>query len=123
MRKMLPLILTLALLAGLAVPAYAASVTPKTGSNVSARSYGGYSSRNISSYLFPNNKGGLTRVEGTTVEEYNSSFQLLNSREIPTELNIYGGFFAGSEYNFFFFGQGNSGESDNVEVMRVVKYS
>lgn len=123
MRKMLPLILTLALLAGLAVPAYAAGVTPKTGSNVSARSYGGYSSRNISSYLFPNNKGGLTRVEGTTVEEYNSSFQLLNSREIPTELNIYGGFFAGSEYNFFFFGQGNSGESDNVEVMRVVKYS
>lgn len=123
MRKVWSLILALALLAGLAVPASAAGAALKTGSNVSARAYEGNWSRPIGSYLFPNGKGGLTRVEGMTVEEYSSSFQLLSSREIPMELSTYGGFFAGSEYNFFFFGQNNAAESDNVEVMRVVKYS
>lgn len=57
------------------------------------------------------------------VEEYNSSFQLLTSRKLPVELFRWGGFFAGSKYNFLVFGQNNLKESDSEEVFRIVKYS
>lgn len=123
MKKVVTLILALALCAGLSAPVCAAGATPLTGSNVHMRAYSFYSARPIASYLFANDKGGLTRVEGLTVEEYNSSFQLLNTRKIPQELTIYGGFYAGSQYNFFIFGQSNDSESPTVEVIRVVKYS
>lgn len=87
------------------------------------------------SYLYANSKGGVTRVEYrrvkqtdaidsyVLVEEYNRSFQLVTSRKLPMELFMWGGFFAGSTYNFLIFGQDNPQESDSVEVLRVVKYS
>lgn len=57
------------------------------------------------------------------VEDYSSSFQFLDSYSLEPELPQWGGFFAGEDYNFFVFGQFNSNESDNTEVIRVVKYS
>lgn len=57
------------------------------------------------------------------VEEYNASFQLLTSRKLPAELFRWGGFFAGSKYNFLVFGQNNVKESDSQEVFRIVQYS
>ena len=39
------------------------------------------------------------------------------------ELSIWGGFYAGKDYNFFVFGQSNPNQSNSAEVIRVVKYS
>ena len=64
----------------------------------------------------------VLRPEQIIVETYNSAFQLLESRTLEKELPIWGGFFAGEDYNFVIFGQENPSESDRVEVIRVVKY-
>lgn len=80
----------------------------------------------MTSYLYENSSGGLTRVEYTggqvVVENYTSSFAFVDSRTIQPELPIWGGFFAGETYNFLIFGQNNPAESDSTEVIRVVKY-
>lgn len=55
-------------------------------------------------------------------EDYDDSFTLRASRTIPMELPLWGGFFAGAQYNFVVFGQENPGQNDGVEVIRVVKY-
>ena len=57
------------------------------------------------------------------VETYDSHFQLKETRELEVELPIWGGFFAGEDYNFVVFGRENPSESDSAEVVRVVKYS
>lgn len=104
-------------------------------------------SQPIQSYLFENDLGGVTRVEyvktagGLTfneekdewydaeeegyiiVEEYDDRFQLVKKVDIPMELNIWGGFFAGEDYNFFIYGRTNLEEKEHYEVIRVVKYS
>lgn len=91
----------------------------------------------VKSYLYENPAGGVTRVEridgqfvngeyisGRIVaEDYDDSFTLRASRTIPMELPLWGGFFAGAQYNFVVFGQENPGQNDGVEVIRVVKYS
>ena len=81
----------------------------------------------VKSHLFANEDGGLTRVEYTggkiVVEDYDSAFRFLSGQEIPIELDIWGGFFAGETYNFFVFGQMNEEESNEKEVIRIVKYS
>ena len=64
----------------------------------------------------------MLRPEQIIVETYNSRFQLLESRTLEKELPIWGGFFAGADYNFVIFGQANLNEDDSVEVVRVVKY-
>lgn len=78
-------------------------------------------------YLVPLKKGGYERVEyicGKIIyEKYNSSFVLLNKKEIKCELADFGGFYSGSDYNYLVFGQQNKKESDSKEVIRVVKYS
>lgn len=38
------------------------------------------------------------------------------------ELPLFGGYFSGSQYNFLMFGRENPEESDDVEVLRVVRY-
>ncbi|MDE7431349.1 MAG: hypothetical protein K2N34_05485 [Lachnospiraceae bacterium] len=88
---------------------------------------------NAKSYVYQNGIGGLTRVfidnvhynENPViyVEEYDGSFTLQAKRDIPRELPLYGGFYAGAEYNYLFFGQTNKSEDNNAEVIRVVKYS
>lgn len=90
-----------------------------------------YSGKN---YLYVNESGGLTRVLTDSVawftgnkiiyvENYDSSFQLQTRHEIAGELDSFGCFFAGAEYNYMVFGQKNPNEDDNTEVIRVVKYS
>lgn len=84
-------------------------------------------------YLYTNAIGGLTRVfidnvhyyENNIiyVEEYDSSFTLQAKHDIPRELSLYGGFYAGAEYNYLIFGQTNKSEDNSAEVIRVVKYS
>lgn len=105
---------------------------PAVSSNINQQNYDNNTSDTVKSYLYANEKGGLTRVEcietGTgsgkvIVEEYSSSFELQSAWSTKLELPTWGGFYAGKNYNFMVFGQYNGDESDNVEVIRVVKYS
>lgn len=109
----------------LALPLGAFAADPQ--SNINAQNYNTWDAAPVSSYLFKNGQGGVTRVERTgsvaLVEEYGADLLVKKSLEIPMELPLWGGFFAGSRYNFFIFGQSNPVERDNVEVIRVVKYS
>ena len=122
-RRLAALICTAALTLSL-FPAAAATGTPAQSSNIHKNDYSTWS-KPVTSYLYPNGSG-LTRVEYTggqvIVEDYDSAFQLQSSRSISPELPLWGGFFAGSDYNFLVFGQQNSSESDSTEVIRVVKY-
>ena len=55
-------------------------------------------------------------------ETYDGNFQLISSVDLEMELDLWGGFYAGEDYNFVIFGQENPSEDDNAEVIRVVKY-
>ena len=125
-RKITFLALALALCLSLAIPAGAEGDSPAESSNQGKQTYSRWSSP-VASYLFENETGGLTRVEyinGQVVaEDYDSSFVFQSGRTLPMELPIWGGFFAGEEYNFLIFGQTNPNEDNSTEVIRVVKYS
>ena len=80
------------------------------------------------SYLVQNSDGTLTRLENTSsgivVENYSADGKkLISQRTISKELNLFGGFYSGKDYNYLVFGQNNTSESDNKEVVRVVKYT
>ncbi len=81
----------------------------------------------VRSYLLENENGGLTRVEyikgEIVVEDYDLQMNLLSARSITPELPLFGGFYSGTDYHFFVFGQENPEESQDKEVLRVVKYS
>ena len=140
-RRLAALLCTLSLLLTLSPAAFAAE-TPYVSNNINLH----HLDRIVSSYLYANAQGGLTRVEivfgkedwqlqgnvmvmvgyqpgKVVVEDYNSAYQLVSKRIIPEELSGCWGFFAGETYNFLIFGQGNPNESDALEVIRVVKYS
>ena len=111
----------------LAVPASASSpVLPYRSDNINDYQYR-YDqwSAPISSYLY---KDGdyLIRVEHTgnrvVVEEYDQTFRMLSQRGLSLPLPIWGGFFAGEDYNFIIVGQSNYAEDDSKEVIRVIKY-
>ena len=95
-------------------------------SNISDNNYTKWSSV-VNSYLYENDDGTLTRVEytsdGVVVEVYSSELELVSTQTIENELSLFGGFYSGEEYNYLVFGQTNSGESDETEVIRVIKYS
>ena len=124
LRRMGALVCTGALLLSL-VPAAAAAGTPAESRNIHKEDYTTWS-KPVTSYLYENQAGGLTRVEyidgKVVIEDYSSDFAFQSSRTVAPELPIWGGFFAGSAYNFLIFGQQNPGESDSTEVIRVVKY-
>ena len=79
------------------------------------------------SYLTENADGSYTRVEYTgeniVVEEYDASYKLRWKKTIAKELPVWGGFYSGSEYNFFVFGQENLDENNSKPVVRIVRYS
>ena len=99
----------------------------KVTDNASQNNYTVWSSV-MNSYLAENADGTLTRVEYTgkdiLLETYaKDSAKLLGSASLPAELELFGGFFAGEKYNYIVFGNKNLSDSDDMEVMRVVKYS
>ena len=124
--RLLTMVCTLGMLASLVPVASASGTAPVVSNNKNDQDYTRWSST-VKSYLYENEDGGLTRVEYVdgkiVVEDYNDAFQLHSSRTIPMELSIWGGFYAGEDYNFLIFGQENPGEDDQREVIRVVKYS
>lgn len=124
-RRIWSLVLGLAMCLTLA-PAARAAAEPAVSANINRQDYLTYGTT-VKSYLYANGQGGLTRVEcidsQVVVEDYDGSFALLSGRIIPMELPIWGGFFAGADYNFLIFGQQNLQEDNGAEVIRVVKYS
>lgn len=123
--RFLACLCTLALALSLTPVASAAGIQPAVSNNKNKQDYTTWS-KPVTSYLYENGSGGLTRVEyingQVVVEDYDSSFQIQSSRSIQPELSLWGGFFAGETYNFLIYGQTNSNESDSTEVIRVVKY-
>ena len=95
--------------------------------NASDNHYNTWSSV-TNSYLVQNSNGTLTRLENTSsgivVENYSADGKkLISQRTISKELNLFGGFYSGKDYNYLVFGQNNTAESDSKEVVRVVKYT
>lgn len=85
----------------------------------------------FSSYLYENGRDTFCVVDAkpygvgktVAVDIYDrENFALLSSHTVPMELETFGGFFAGEKYNFIVFGQKNTEENDQKEVIRVVKY-
>ena len=105
----------------------AINLTGKNSANLSANNYLTYGNV-INSYLVENEDNTLTRVEyisgKVVVENYNAGTGTLSgSKTLNAELNLFGGFFSGSDYNYVVYGQINQSEKDDAEVLRVVKYS
>ena len=79
------------------------------------------------SYIYSDDDTAFTIVDASddkiTAYTYDyQSFDLIDKKEVPYELDMFGGFYAGEEYNYIVFGQNNEEEDDNKEVIRVVKY-
>ena len=105
------------------------TLTGTLSSNISKNNY---SNRNwsspMNSYLVDNEDGTLSRVEyvkdSVLVEQYDKKTdESKDSKTILLELPLFGGFYSGAEYNYLVFGQVNEDESDETEVLRIVKYS
>lgn len=79
------------------------------------------------SYMMTNSDGTITRIEnmGDVIlyEKYNSSFQLVHQGTIPFELSYFGGCYSGVNYNYLIFGQENPNQDNNLECIRIVKYT
>ena len=61
--------------------------------------------------------------EAVAVELYDEDFEHCFTSLVDAELPIWGGFYAGEEYNFLVFGQENLDQMDSLEVIRVVRYT
>lgn len=104
---------------------------PEITDHVSDNTYGmgryDYSSDVTDCYLVPNEDGSITRVEHAgnriVLETYDAGLGLVEKAEIAMELELFGGFFAGSSHNWFVFGNTNPSESAAAEVFRAVKYT
>lgn len=81
----------------------------------------------INSYVYSNNNGTFSLLREVNksifVDTYAlDSFDLVKSEQLYFELEKFGGFYAGEQYNYLVFGQDNTEYDDNKEVIRVVKY-
>ncbi|WP_455718442.1 leucine-rich repeat protein [Anaerosporobacter sp.] len=97
-----------------------------TSDNKSSQNYATWSSP-MYSYLYENEDHTIIRVElvdnKIVYENYDKKFRLLGKGTIKKELQLFGGFYAGKDANYFVFGQTNNKESKKREVIRIVKYS
>lgn len=60
--------------------------------------------------------------EKIAIEYYDDNFQIQSKKSVKMELNVWGGFYAGSDAYYLVEGQANTAESDTAEVIRVIKY-
>ena len=96
----------------------AASLTPTAQDNLSVKL------RRSSDLISISN--GYMRVFRKTnsvgIEYYDNSLQITDKREIPMELPLWGGFYAGSDGYYLVEGQNNTAEDNSAEVIRVIRY-
>lgn len=140
MKKLFCLVLSVLILAGMlfqaapaalaagsdANPAAEALTVPTVSCNAGAQNYYWYSALPVSSMLCANSDGSYTRMEAVgsklICEVYNADGSFRSGKELPAELPLYGGAYAGTNYRFAVFGQENNAESNSAEVIRVVRY-
>lgn len=60
--------------------------------------------------------------EKVGVEYYDDEFNIKSKKSIAMELDIWGGFYAGTDAYYLVEGQNNTAENDSAEVIRVIKY-
>ena len=94
--------------------------------NIHKENYGNWASV-AKSHLYLEKNGSISRVESIggkiLVENYTpKTFSLLSQKTLDMELPLFGGFYAGEQYNYLVFGQNNLEEDDRVEVCRIVQY-
>lgn len=82
----------------------------------------------VSDYLVQNSDSTLTALRPSggqiLIETYSSDGKaLIKTQKLSKELSIFGGFYAGTKYNFLVFAQNNYSHNNSTEVFRVVKYS
>ena len=56
------------------------------------------------------------------IEYYDNDFNIKSKKNIPMELDLWGGFYNGSDGYYLVEGQNNTGEDDAKEVIRVIRY-
>ncbi len=102
-----------------------------SGSNYSRQNYTDYS-KIPNSYLTSCDDGRIMRVQnglasgpdpGIQIEYYDTLYNLLDSKTIPSELPIFGGFYETQDSYFILSGQSNTAESNTVECFRITKYT
>ena len=77
------------------------------------------------SYLLEGENGTYIAVQISdtiNVETYDSNFSHISSVKIKKELPIFGGFYAGEEYNYIAFGQENLNDSDSKTVIKILNF-
>ena len=84
--------------------------------------------KTVKSYLYESGENQLTRVEYTgsslIAEDINmKTGKLIKSRTLDMSLPLFGGFYAGKDYNFVITGQSNYEESNDTKVFAVTRYS
>lgn len=108
------------------VSVLAAELTPASSTNIQGHDYSYNWAFPVKSYLYPFGNQ-IVRVEAIdnklVIETYNNQFELTGQKSIAFELPIWGGFYAGENYNYAVFGQNNPDEKDDREVIRIVKYT
>ncbi len=97
-----------------------------TSNNIHLPYASGYYGSVTTAYMNQLSNGDYERVEWVNskviVETYSSDYTLKNKKSIAPELSIFGGYYKGSDANYLVFGERNKEESDDKEVIRVVKY-
>lgn len=81
----------------------------------------------INSYIYDNKNNTFTILNASdgivSIMTYNSSnFKMLNKKTIKYELPKFGGFLSGNKYNWIVFGESSTKETEDKEVLRIVKY-
>ena len=104
--------------------------TVSTGAKSTNASYGAYTiwSSTMNSYLSENADGTFERVElidkSVVVEKYSKDLsKLISTKTITPPLSLFGGVYFGSDYNYIVYGSPNESESDDAEVLRIVRYT
>lgn len=98
--------------------AWAASLIPTAQDNLSV-------SLRRSSDLISTSDGYMRvfrKTNSVGIEYYDNSLQITGKREIPMELPLWGGFYAGSDGYYLVEGQNNTAEDNSAEVIRVIRY-
>lgn len=92
--------------------------------NLNANEYNRWA-KVVNSYLYVDGEN-LIRVENiggkVLVEKYSADFKLLSSQNLDIKFELWGGFFAGKNFNFIITGKSNDAESDSNEVISISKF-
>ena len=109
------------------IPQLETNTSGAKSSNVSNNNYSTYGST-VNSYLYEDSDNYLWRVEyiesKIVIEMYSQGAKkLLKTYTVKPELPLYGGVFFGEDYNYVVSGQRNPDYDDNIEVLRVTKYT